>query len=135
MESEWLNSPGPYVQYTYNADPRLVRLIQAFGFAFDDKFWYWCPLCRGKNSRRVLNTSIVKRAPLWTYPTKSVPAWTWARSLARHKVLLVKSPSVFTFGKHHLSLFLFSVKMVFLLNFFSQVVYLTTSSYCKEVFA
>jgi hypothetical protein len=74
MESEWLNSPGPYVQYTYNADPRLVRLIQAFGFAFDDKFWYWCPLCRGKNSRRVLNTSIVKRAPLWTYPTKSVPA-------------------------------------------------------------
>lgn len=131
MESEWLNSPGPYVQYTYNADPRLVRLIQAFGFAFDDKFWYWCPLCRGKNSRRVLNTSIVKRAPLWTYPTKSVPAWTWARSLARHTESRVKSPSVFHLGKR-LSLFLFLAKIVYLLNFFSQVEYLTTSIYSKE---
>jgi hypothetical protein len=49
-------------------------------------------------------------------------------------VPLVKSPSVFTFGKH-ISLFLFLAKVVYLLNFFSQVEYLTTSSYCKGAFA
>lgn len=43
FESEWLNSPGPYVQYTYDADPRLVAIIRRHGFAFDDRFWFWIP--------------------------------------------------------------------------------------------
>ncbi len=68
---EWLNSPGPYVQYTYDPDPRLVALIRRHGFAFDDVFWYWIP--RNKRGGE-LTVLMVKRAPLWTYPTKSVPA-------------------------------------------------------------
>jgi len=71
LESEWLNSPGPYVQYTYEADPRLVAIIRRHGFAFDDRFWYWIP----KTKRgRELPLLMVKRAPLWAYPCKSVPA-------------------------------------------------------------
>jgi hypothetical protein len=69
--SEWLNSPGPYVQYTYNPDLRLVALIRRFGFAFDDCYWFWIPKNRGGAE---LPTLMVKRAPLWTYPCKSIPA-------------------------------------------------------------
>lgn len=69
IESEWLNSPGPYVQYTYNADPKLVAIIRRHGFAFDERFWYWVP-----KTKLGQEQTMVKRAPLWTYPTKSVPA-------------------------------------------------------------
>jgi hypothetical protein len=71
FEPEWLNSPGPYVQYTYDADPRLVAIIRRHGFAFDDRFWYWIPKTKLGKEQVLL---MVKRAPLWTYPTKSVPA-------------------------------------------------------------
>jgi hypothetical protein len=71
VESEWLNSPGPYVQYTYDVDPRLVAIIRRHGFAFDDRFWYWIPKTkRGKE----LPMLMIKRAPLWIYPHKSLPA-------------------------------------------------------------
>ena len=81
IESEWLNNPGPYVSYTYDADPRLVAIIQRHGFAFDDRFWFWIP-----HSRRggELRSDLVKRSPLWTYPCKSVPAEKSARRKAMH---------------------------------------------------
>ena len=71
ISSEWLNSPGPYVQYTYDPDPRLVAIIRRYGFAFDDSYWFWIPRTRRGGELPLL---IVKRAPLWTYPNKSVPA-------------------------------------------------------------
>ncbi len=72
IESEWLNSPGPYVQYTYDVDPKLAALILRYGFAFDDKFWYFIP--KVKRGGALNSMPIVKRAPLWTYPCKSMPA-------------------------------------------------------------
>ncbi len=72
QESEWLNNPGPYTQYTHNPDLRLAQLIDRYGFVFDDKFWYWKPKVTRKSRGKTHN--IVKRAPLWTYPCKSVPA-------------------------------------------------------------
>lgn len=71
IDSEWLNSPGPYVQYTYDADPKLIAIIRRHGFAFDEKHWYWIPKTKRGAELPML---LVKRAPLWTYPTKSVPA-------------------------------------------------------------
>ena len=71
IDSEWLNNPGPYVQYTYEADSRLIQIIRRHGFAFDGKFWYWIPKTKRGGEQATL---IVKRAPLWTYPNKSVPA-------------------------------------------------------------
>ena len=72
IDSEWLNSPGPYVQYTYDPDPKLVAIIRRYGFAFDNEHWYWIP--KAKRGGAELPMLMVKRAPLWTYPTKSVPA-------------------------------------------------------------
>lgn len=71
QESEWLNNPGPYTQYTHDPGPKLVQIIERFGFCFDDKYWYWIPKIKRKGKK---NSGIVKRAPLWTYPCKSVPA-------------------------------------------------------------
>jgi hypothetical protein len=51
IEFEWLNSPGPYVQYTYDADPRLVAIIRRHGFAFDERFWFWIPKTRRGGNR------------------------------------------------------------------------------------
>ena len=78
--TEWLNTPSPYAQYTYDADPRLKQIILMYGFAFDDSFWYWIPRAR----RGELRTDIVKRSPLWTYPNKSVPAEKSSRKKAAH---------------------------------------------------
>jgi pimeloyl-ACP methyl ester carboxylesterase len=71
FDSEWLNSPGPYVQYTYDPDPKLIAVIRRHGFAFDGEHWFWIPRTKQGGEQATL---IVKRAPLWTYPTKSVPA-------------------------------------------------------------
>jgi hypothetical protein len=71
IDSEWLNSPGPYVQYTYGPDPNLVAIIRRHGFCFDDRFWYWIPKTKWGGEQSML---MVKRSPLWTYPLKSVPA-------------------------------------------------------------
>ncbi len=68
---EWLNTPGPYVQYTYDVDPKLSSIIQSNGFAFDDTYWYWHPRRR---NRKTPILDMIKRAPLWTYPCRSVPA-------------------------------------------------------------
>jgi hypothetical protein len=82
QKSEWLNNPGPYTQYTHNPDPRLIKLIETYGFAFNDEFWYWIPKAT-RNGKK--NQNLVKRAPLWTYPCKSVPAEKSRRHIAeRH---------------------------------------------------
>lgn len=80
IESEWLNRPGPYGQYTHNPDPRLIEIIRRHGFAFDDEFWYWIPKFRNGK----LNDKMMKRAPLWTYPCKSVPAEKSRRHMAQN---------------------------------------------------
>ena len=69
---EWLNSPGPYVQYTYDPDPKLVLIIRRHGFCFDEAHWFWIPKTKRGGVEQLM--LMVKRAPLWTYPTKSVPA-------------------------------------------------------------
>jgi hypothetical protein len=48
-----------------------VAIIRRHGFAFDDKYWYWIPKTKLGAEQALL---LVKRSPLWTYPTKSVPA-------------------------------------------------------------
>jgi len=73
---DWLNCPGPYVSYAYldQCDWRVSRLLEIYPFFFDDDYWYWKPKSKCG--------AIVKRAPLWTYPTKSVPAEKAARKKA-----------------------------------------------------
>lgn len=91
-ESEWLNSPGPYVQYTHIPDPRLVKLIKKYGFVFDDEFWYWIPKVT-RNGKKLYN--LVKRAPLWTYPCKSVPAEKSRRRAAQNNLKQKKITELF----------------------------------------
>jgi hypothetical protein len=96
IEPEWLNTPDIYNQYCFEADPRLVSIIQRWGFAFDEKYWYWIP-----TTRKGKPTQIVKRAPLWTYPRKAHDnekhahgrKFTRGRQTKLHipKLLLVKS--------------------------------------------
>lgn len=69
---DWLNCIGNlYVTYTNTPDPIMVQLIEKYGFIFDDDYWYWIPKQRKGNGKRL---GIVKRAPIWTYPVKSVPS-------------------------------------------------------------
>jgi len=77
MIAEWLNCPGPYAQYSYleQHDWRVARLLELYPFFFDDVYWYWKP--KGKSAG-----AIIKRAPLWSYPNKSVPAEKAARKKA-----------------------------------------------------
>lgn len=70
QEMEWLNVPNPYIQYTHNPHPKLVKIILKHGFSFDDKYWYWMP----KYRKSSLLVGIVKRSPLWTYPSKCIRA-------------------------------------------------------------
>ena len=94
ISSEWLNSPGPYVQYTYDPDPKLVLIIRRHGFAFDEAHWFWIPKTKRGVEQSVL---MVKRAPLWTYPAKSVPAEKAqrkkARELKNQRKLIVEAAS------------------------------------------
>lgn len=75
-KTDWLNCKGNvYVQYSTAdlVDPKLVYLIDVYGFAFDDSFWYWRvkPRAQGGNRKGI---NIIKRSPQWTYPQKSIPA-------------------------------------------------------------
>jgi len=70
QEMEWLNTPNPYIQYTHNPDIRLIKIIEVYGFCFDDIYWYWMP----KYRRSHIIVGIVKKAPLWTYPSKCINA-------------------------------------------------------------
>ena len=65
MKEEWLNFRGPYGQYTRDPDPKMVTIIERWGFYFDDDFYYWIP-----KSKR----NIVKRFPIWLYPQRVVSA-------------------------------------------------------------
>lgn len=72
---EWLNRPGPYGQYCYaDQNPRARVILSKYPFFFDDFFWYWNP--KGRKD-------IIVRAPLWTFPCKSVPAEKAARKKAQ----------------------------------------------------
>lgn len=62
--TEWLNTRDLYVQYAYEDQPKRDQLIKEFGFCFDDQYFYWNPKKR---------PDIVKRAPIWLYPKKSIP--------------------------------------------------------------
>lgn len=60
-EDAWHNSWGPYTQCCRieDVDKRLQRLLQLYGQAFNDEWWFYaCNRGRGKNI-------IVKRVPIW----------------------------------------------------------------------
>lgn len=68
--SEWIHSKSPYTDWTYQIPPKALRLLEFYPFFFDDEHWYWHP----KTRKGAINRTIMKRAPLWTYPNKSCPA-------------------------------------------------------------
>jgi hypothetical protein len=70
LKAEWVHSKAPYTDWTYEIDPKALKLLELYPFFFDDEYWYWHP----KTRKGVLNRTILKRAPLWTYPNKSCPA-------------------------------------------------------------
>lgn len=58
------------MDWTYELSWKELRLLEMYPFFFDDEYWYWHP----KTRRGAVMRTIIKRAPLWTYPQKSVPA-------------------------------------------------------------
>ena len=62
---EWLNFHGPYGQYTRDPDPEMVKIIERWGFYFDDDYYYWSPPNR---------KDVVKRFPIWAYPYRVINA-------------------------------------------------------------
>lgn len=69
--SEWLNARDLYVQYTHTFPLAGLKLIEKYGFLFDDSYFYWIPACKGK---KPVYFGIIKRAPLFMYPHKWTPA-------------------------------------------------------------
>lgn len=67
--TEWLNCHNPYTQYTHEPPNKLKTIVEKYGFAFDDNYWYWIPKYR--KSKTVV-PNMLKRNPLWTYPCKSI---------------------------------------------------------------
>ena len=60
----WLNAPyNAYVRYTHEITEIEKRLVERYGWFFDDTFFYWQPK---------QNQNILKRAPLWMYPQKGL---------------------------------------------------------------
>lgn len=79
----WIHGRSPFVDWTYEIDPKMLRILEKYPFVFDDEFWYWHP----KTRRGAELKTIVKRAPLWTYPQKSVPAEKYVMKDPKQQVL------------------------------------------------
>jgi hypothetical protein len=63
--TEWLHSFGKYVDYAVlgTEPPKLMKIIEKWGAAFDEEYWYWI----GGRTVRYL-----KRAPVWMYGQKGL---------------------------------------------------------------
>jgi len=67
---DWVHSRSPYTDWTYTVSWKELRLLEIYPFFFDDDHWYWHP----KTRKGAVLRTILKRAPLWTYPNKSCGA-------------------------------------------------------------
>lgn len=67
---EWKCTPDLYNTYENidQVNPKLLAIIEKWGFCFDEDFFFWRPERNGKKA------NIIKRRPLYWYPQKSTPA-------------------------------------------------------------
>ncbi len=79
---EWKNSPDLYNDYEFleNCPWAMQRILAAYGWFFDDNYFYWIP-----KHRTGQLSNIVKRRPLYWYPQKSTPS---EKPKGKHKLPL-----------------------------------------------